>query len=67
MPTADFDTTLKTAVAARMQNVGQSCIAAKFSIVAEKTYEQFAFPQFVTRMAALKIGDRSIRRRRWAR
>jgi succinate-semialdehyde dehydrogenase/glutarate-semialdehyde dehydrogenase len=56
MPSADFDNTLKTAVAARIQNAGQSCIAAKRFIVAEKTYEQFT-SQFTSRMAALKVGD----------
>jgi succinate-semialdehyde dehydrogenase/glutarate-semialdehyde dehydrogenase len=56
MPSADFDATLKTAVAARIQNAGQSCIAAKRFIVAEKTYEAFV-SQFAKKMAALKIGD----------
>ncbi len=56
MPTADFDSTLKTAVAARIQNAGQSCIAAKRFIVAEKNYDQFV-SQFVTKMASLKVGD----------
>jgi succinate-semialdehyde dehydrogenase / glutarate-semialdehyde dehydrogenase len=56
MPTADFEATLKTGIAARIQNAGQSCIAAKRFIVAEKTYERFV-SQFVTRMRALKVGD----------
>jgi succinate-semialdehyde dehydrogenase / glutarate-semialdehyde dehydrogenase len=56
MPSADFEATLKTAVAARIQNAGQSCIAAKRFIVAGKTYERFV-SQFVTRMRALKVGD----------
>jgi succinate-semialdehyde dehydrogenase/glutarate-semialdehyde dehydrogenase len=43
-------------VTARCQNNGQSCIAAKRFIVHEDVYEEFA-AAFVTRMAALVVGD----------
>ena len=56
MPSADFESALSTAVKARTINTGQSCIAAKRFIIADKIYEQFLH-QFVERMRALKIGD----------
>ena len=56
MPSADFESALNTAVKARTINTGQSCIAAKRFIIADKVYEQF-LQQFVERMRALKIGD----------
>jgi succinate-semialdehyde dehydrogenase / glutarate-semialdehyde dehydrogenase len=56
MPSAEFESALSTAVKARTINTGQSCIAAKRFIVADKIYERF-LEQFVDRMRALKIGD----------
>jgi succinate-semialdehyde dehydrogenase/glutarate-semialdehyde dehydrogenase len=45
-----------TAVEARIQNNGQSCIAAKRFIVSEKIADEFE-RKFVSRMQALRIGD----------
>jgi len=56
MPTADFESTLRTAIKARTINNGQSCIAAKRFLVADEVYDEF-LRQFVERMRALKIGD----------
>jgi succinate-semialdehyde dehydrogenase/glutarate-semialdehyde dehydrogenase len=56
MPSAHLETAIKTGVAARMQNTGQSCIAAKRFILADQIYDQFV-SDFVARMRALKIGD----------
>ena len=56
MPSADFELALSTAVLARTINSGQSCIAAKRFLIADKIYDQF-LQQFVERMRALKIGD----------
>ena len=56
MPSADQDAALKTGVAARIQNTGQSCIASKRFVVAEPVYDRFV-ADFVTKMDALKIGD----------
>jgi len=56
MPSADLDAALKTGVAARIQNTGQSCIASKRFIVAEQVYEKFV-AGFVAKMRSLKIGD----------
>jgi succinate-semialdehyde dehydrogenase/glutarate-semialdehyde dehydrogenase len=56
MPSADLDAAIKTGVAARIQNAGQSCIAAKRFILAEQIYERF-LGEFVARMRALKVGD----------
>lgn len=56
MPSADLDTAVSTAVDARVQNNGQSCIAAKRFIVAEPIADEFE-KKFVSRMAALRIGD----------
>lgn len=56
MPSADLDKAVRTAVTARVQNAGQSCIAAKRFIVHADVFERFA-SGFVERMAALKIGD----------
>jgi succinate-semialdehyde dehydrogenase/glutarate-semialdehyde dehydrogenase len=47
---------VKTGVAARIQNTGQSCIAAKRFIVAEEIYDEFV-SEFVAKMRALKLGD----------
>jgi succinate-semialdehyde dehydrogenase / glutarate-semialdehyde dehydrogenase len=56
MPSADLDAAVATAVEARIQNNGQSCIAAKRFIVAETIAEDFE-RKFVARMEGLKIGD----------
>jgi succinate-semialdehyde dehydrogenase / glutarate-semialdehyde dehydrogenase len=56
MPSADFDAAVKTAVAARAINNGQSCIAAKRFIVAEAIADRFT-DAFVERMRALVVGD----------
>ena len=56
MPSADLDEAVATAVEARVQNNGQSCIAAKRFIVAEKVADEFE-KKFVARMQGLRIGD----------
>jgi succinate-semialdehyde dehydrogenase/glutarate-semialdehyde dehydrogenase len=56
MPSADLDAAVATAVDARVQNNGQSCIAAKRFIVAEKIADEFQ-RKFVQRMQDLRIGD----------
>src|SRR5256714_9277707 len=56
MPSADLAAAVKTWVAARIQNAGQSCIAAKRFILADRIYDQFV-SEFVTKMRALKVGD----------
>jgi succinate-semialdehyde dehydrogenase/glutarate-semialdehyde dehydrogenase len=56
MPSADLDAAVATAVDARVQNNGQSCIAAKRFIVAEKVANEFE-RRFVKRMQDLRIGD----------
>jgi succinate-semialdehyde dehydrogenase / glutarate-semialdehyde dehydrogenase len=56
MPSANLDEAVATAVKARIFNNGQSCIAAKRFIVAESIADAF-ISKFVSRMAALKVGD----------
>jgi succinate-semialdehyde dehydrogenase/glutarate-semialdehyde dehydrogenase len=56
MPSANLDEAVSTAVKARIQNNGQSCIAAKRFIVAEQIADDFE-RKFVSRMEALKLGD----------
>jgi|SRR5271166_324790 len=56
MPSADLDKAVSTAVTARTQNAGQSCIAAKRFIVAEPVHEEFS-RRFCEQMAALRVGD----------
>ncbi|MFB7326925.1 NADP-dependent succinic semialdehyde dehydrogenase [Streptomyces sp. NPDC056190] len=56
MPSADIDRAAGVAVTARMQNNGQSCIAAKRFIVHTDVYDAFA-ERFTAGMKALRIGD----------
>jgi succinate-semialdehyde dehydrogenase / glutarate-semialdehyde dehydrogenase len=56
MPSADLDRAAEIAITARVQNNGQSCIAAKRFIVHTDVYDAFA-ERFVARMAALVVGD----------
>lgn len=56
MPSADLARAAKTAVTARVQNNGQSCIAAKRFIVHAVVYDEFA-ALFTAGMAALRVGD----------
>ncbi|WP_217555931.1 NADP-dependent succinic semialdehyde dehydrogenase [Streptomyces sp. GbtcB6] len=56
MPSADIDRAARIAVTARVQNNGQSCIAAKRFIVHADVYDAFA-ERFVAGMAALRTGD----------
>ncbi|MGC0333522.1 succinate-semialdehyde dehydrogenase/glutarate-semialdehyde dehydrogenase [Streptomyces sp. SAI-170] len=56
MPSADLDRAAAVAVTARVQNNGQSCIAAKRFIVHTDVYDAFA-ERFVAGMKALKVGD----------
>ncbi|AZP16134.1 NADP-dependent succinic semialdehyde dehydrogenase [Streptomyces aquilus] len=56
MPSADIDRAAEIAVTARVQNNGQSCIAAKRFIVHADVYDAFA-EKFVRGMQTLKVGD----------
>ncbi|MFE4414430.1 NADP-dependent succinic semialdehyde dehydrogenase [Streptomyces sp. NPDC056821] len=56
MPSADIDRAAGVAVTARVQNSGQSCIAAKRFIVHTDVYDAFA-ERFTAGMRALRIGD----------
>ncbi|MFJ8949955.1 NADP-dependent succinic semialdehyde dehydrogenase [Streptomyces sp. NPDC102381] len=56
LPSADVAKAAKTAVTARVQNNGQSCIAAKRFIVHESVFEEFR-DAFVAGMRALRVGD----------
>jgi succinate-semialdehyde dehydrogenase/glutarate-semialdehyde dehydrogenase len=56
MPSAGREAALTTAVKARIQNSGQSCIAGKRFLIADAIYDDFV-TQFVERMKALKVGD----------
>ena len=56
MPSADVDKAAKTAVTARVQNNGQSCIAAKRFIVHTDVFDTFA-ERFAEGMKALNVGD----------
>ena len=56
MPSANLDAAVATAVEARIQNNGQSCIAAKRFIVSEEIADEFE-RKFVSRMQALRVGD----------
>ncbi|HUO13885.1 MAG TPA: NAD-dependent succinate-semialdehyde dehydrogenase [Verrucomicrobiae bacterium] len=56
MPSADLDAAVTTGVFARIQNNGQSCIAAKRFIVAEPIADEFQ-RRFLEKMKNLKVGD----------
>jgi len=56
LPSADLEKAVSVAIAARVQNAGQSCIAAKRFIVHEKIAAEFE-KRFSAGMAALQIGD----------
>lgn len=56
MPSADLDAAARVAVTARVQNNGQSCIAAKRFIVHTDVYDAFA-AKFVELMSNLTVGD----------
>ncbi|HSA58575.1 MAG TPA: NAD-dependent succinate-semialdehyde dehydrogenase [bacterium] len=53
---ADLDATIPVAVKGRMLNTGQSCIAAKRFLVAEKIYPEFR-DRILAAVRALKVGD----------
>jgi succinate-semialdehyde dehydrogenase/glutarate-semialdehyde dehydrogenase len=56
LASADLDAAVQTAVTARVQNNGQSCIAAKRFIVVEPVAEEF-LRRFTEAMDALVVGD----------
>ncbi len=56
LPSADLDACVRTAVNARVQNNGQSCIAAKRFIVADAVADEF-LDRFSDAMASLVVGD----------
>ncbi|GGS51241.1 NADP-dependent succinic semialdehyde dehydrogenase [Streptomyces parvus] len=56
LPSADVEKAAATAVTARVQNNGQSCIAAKRFIVHADVYDAFA-EAFSAGMRALTVGD----------
>ncbi|ROV70060.1 MULTISPECIES: NADP-dependent succinic semialdehyde dehydrogenase [Streptomyces] len=56
LPSADVEKAAATAVTARVQNNGQSCIAAKRFIVHTDVYDAFA-EAFTAGMRALTVGD----------
>lgn len=56
LPDADLEKTVKVAVQSRMQNAGQSCIAAKRFIVSEKIKDDFT-NRFRDAISKIKQGD----------
>jgi succinate-semialdehyde dehydrogenase / glutarate-semialdehyde dehydrogenase len=56
LPDADLDRTVKIATQSRMQNVGQSCIAAKRFIVLEEIKEKF-ITKFASHIQSLVQGN----------
>ncbi len=56
MPSADIEKAAATAVTARVQNNGQSCIAAKRFIVHADVYDDFC-ERFTAGMRELTVGD----------
>ena len=55
-PSADLDACVRTAVTARVQNNGQSCIAAKRFIIVGDVSDEF-LARFTAAMDALVVGD----------
>ena len=56
MPSADIELAAATAVTARTQNSGQSCICAKRMIIHADIYDAF-MDKFIAGMKAVKTGD----------
>ncbi|HEV2361734.1 MAG TPA: aldehyde dehydrogenase family protein, partial [Acidimicrobiales bacterium] len=56
MPSADMGRAVEIGIKARVQNNGQSCIAAKRFIVHDAVYDEFE-SRFVEGMAKLAVGD----------
>jgi succinate-semialdehyde dehydrogenase / glutarate-semialdehyde dehydrogenase len=56
LPSADLEACVRTAVNARVQNNGQSCIAAKRFIVVDEVHDEF-LERFAAAMEALVVGD----------
>ena len=56
LPSADLERAVSVGVQARVQNNGQSCIAAKRFVVHRDVYDAFE-ERFVATMAALRVGD----------
>ena len=56
MPSADLDKAVATAVIARTQNCGQSCIAGKRFIIHADIYDEFR-EKFKQGFEALRVGD----------
>jgi succinate-semialdehyde dehydrogenase/glutarate-semialdehyde dehydrogenase len=56
LPSADIERAATIGVEARMQNAGQSCIAAKRFILHEEIADEF-LATFVQRVEALSVGD----------
>ncbi len=56
LASADLDATVRTAVTARVQNNGQSCIAAKRFIVTDAVADEFE-SRFIEAMDELVVGD----------
>ncbi|WP_030437421.1 aldehyde dehydrogenase family protein [Actinoplanes subtropicus] len=56
LPSADIQQAAATAVRARINNNGQSCIAGKRFIVHAEVYDAFA-AEFARRMSELRVGD----------
>ena len=56
MPSADIDKAVSTAVIARTQNCGQSCIAGKRFIIHAEIYDEFR-AKFKAAFEGLRVGD----------
>ncbi|MBT9316226.1 NAD-dependent succinate-semialdehyde dehydrogenase [Leptothoe spongobia] len=56
MPSADLDAAVETAVTARLQNNGQSCIAAKRFILVDNIADEFE-ARLVEKYESLVVGD----------
>jgi succinate-semialdehyde dehydrogenase/glutarate-semialdehyde dehydrogenase len=56
LPSADLEAAVKVGVAARCQNNGQSCIAAKRFLIHVDIADEYE-RRFIERMASLKVGD----------